>query len=48
MGKTTILNLRVNPDVKDRAEAINADQMTAEEFHAKLEKGYEDILSDIE
>ena len=81
MEKTATLNLRVNPDVKDRAEAvlsklgipmstaitiylnqismtggipfavtlpkvpkaINADQMTAEELHAKLEKGYEDV-----
>lgn len=81
MEKTATLNLRVNPDVKNRAEAvlsklgipmstaitiylnqismtggipfavtlpkvpddINADQMTAEEFHAKLEKGYEDV-----
>ena len=81
MEKTATLNLRVNPDVKDRAEAvlsklgipmstaitiylnqisltagipfaitlpkvpdtINADQMTAEELHAKLEKGYEDM-----
>ena len=81
MEKTATLNLRVNPDVKDRAEAvlsklgipmstaitiylnqisltggipfaitlpkvpdtINADQMTTEEFHAKLEKGYEDM-----
>ena len=81
MEKTATLNLRVNPDVKDRAEAvlskleipmstaitiylnqisltggipfaitlpkvpdtINADQMTTEELHAKLEKGYEDM-----
>ena len=81
MEKTATLNLRVNPDVKDRAEAvlskqgipmstaitiylnqisltggipfaitlpkapatINANLMTAEEIHAKLEKGYEDM-----
>ena len=81
MEKTATLNLRVSPDVKERAEAvlsrlgipmstaitiylnqisltggipfavtlpkapaaIDADQMTTEELHAKLEKGYEDI-----
>ena len=81
MEKTATLNLRLNPDVKDRAEAvlsklgipmstaitiylnqisltggipfaitlpkapaiINTDLMTAEEIHAKLEKGYEDM-----
>ena len=81
MEKTATLNLRVSPDVKERAEAvlsrlgipmstaitiylnqisltggipfavtlpkapaaIDADRMTAEELHAKLEKGYEDI-----
>lgn len=81
MEKTATLNLKVNPDVKDRAEAvlsklgipmstaitmylnqisltgsipfaitlpkvpdtINADQMTTEELHAKLGKGYEDV-----
>ena len=86
MEKTATLNLRVNPDVKDRAEAvlsklgipmstaitiylnqisltggipfaitlpkvpdtINADQMTTEEFHAKLEKGYEERVADLE
>ena len=29
--------------MKDRAEAINADQMTNVELHAKHEKGYEDM-----
>lgn len=81
MEKTATLNLRVSPDVKERAEAvlsrlgipmstaitiylnqisltggipfaitlpkapaaIDADRMTTEELHAKLEKGYEDI-----
>lgn len=81
MEKTATLNLRVNPTVKERAEAvlaklgvpmstaidmylnqisltggipfavtlpkapdsINADLMTDEELHAKLQKGYEDI-----
>ena len=81
MEKTATLNLRVNPTVKERAEAVlsrlgvpmstaidmylnqisltggipfavtlpkapdslNVDQMTNEEFHAKLQKGYDDI-----
>jgi len=81
MEKTATLNLRVNPTVKERAEAvlsrlgipmstaidmylnqisltggipfavtlpkspdvINADLMTNEELHAKLQKGYDDI-----
>lgn len=81
MEKTATLNLRVNPTVKERAEAVlsrlgvpmstaidmylnqisltggipfavtlpkapdslNVDQMTDEEFHAKLQKGYDDI-----
>ena len=81
MEKTATLNLRVNPTVKERAEAvlaklgvpmstaidmylnqisltggipfavtlpkapdsINADLMTDEELHDKLQKGYEDI-----
>ena len=81
MEKTATLNLRVNPNVKERAEAvlsrlgipmstaidmylnqisltggipfavtlpkapdaINADLMTKEELHAKLQKGYEDM-----
>lgn len=81
MEKTATLNLRVNPNVKERAEAvlsrlgipmstaidmylnqisltggipfavtlpkapdaINADLMTTEELHAKLQKGYEDM-----
>ncbi len=81
MDKTATLNLRVNPDVKERAEmvlsklgvpmstaitmylnqisltggipfviklpnvpdTINADCMTREELHAKLEKGYKDM-----
>jgi len=81
MEKTTTLNLRVNPTVKQRAEkvlsqlgmpmstaidiylkqismtggipfavtlpktpeAVNADLMTTEELHAKLQKGYDDI-----
>lgn len=81
MEKTATLNLRVNPNVKERAEAvlsrlgvpmstaidmylnqisltggipftvtlpkapddINADLMTDEEIHSKLQKGYEDI-----
>lgn len=81
MEKTATLNLRVNPKVKERAEAvlsrlgvpmstaidmylnqisltggipfavtlpkapddINADLMTDEQLHAKLEKGYNDI-----
>ena len=81
MEKTATLNLRVNPNVKKRAEevlsrlgvpmstaidmylnqisltggipfavtlpkapdSINADFMTDEEFHAKLQKGYDDM-----
>jgi DNA-damage-inducible protein J len=81
MQKTTTLNLRVNPDVKRRAEevlsqlgmpmstaidiylkqisltggipfavtlpkvpvSINADLMAADEIHAKLQEGYDDI-----
>lgn len=81
MEKTATLNLRVNPKVKERAEAvltklgvpmstaidiylnqisltggipfsvslpkvpdsINADLLTTEELHAKLQKGYDDI-----
>lgn len=81
MEKTTTLNLRVNPTVKQRAEAvltrlgipmttainiylnqisltggipfdvtlpkasqnINADMMSVEEIHAKLQEGYDDI-----
>ncbi len=81
MEKTATLNLRVNPTVKERAEAvlsklgipmstaidmylnqisltggipfsvtlpkapdsINADLMTDEELHAKLQKGYDDM-----
>ncbi len=81
MEKTATLNLRVNPTVKERAEAVlsrlgvpmstaidmylnqisltggipfavtlpkapdslNVDQMTDEEFHVKLQKGYDDI-----
>lgn len=80
MEKTATLNLRVNPTVKERAEAvlsrlgvpmstaidmylnqisltggipfsvtlpkapdsINADLMSADELHAKLQKGYDD------
>lgn len=83
MEKTATLNLRVNPAVKERAEAvlsklgvpmstaidmylnqisltggipfpvilpkapdcINADMMTSEEIHEKLEKGYDDIAA---
>ena len=83
MEKTTTLNLRVNPTVKQRAEevlsqlgvpmstaidiylkqiyltggipfavtlpkapdAINADLMTDEELHGKLQKGYDDIAA---
>lgn len=81
MEKTATLNLRVNPAVKERAEAVlkklgmpmstaidiylnqisltggipfsvslpkapdsmNADLMTEEELHEKLQKGYDDI-----
>ena len=81
MEKTATLNLRVNPAVKQRAEAVltrlgipmstaidiylnqisltggipfmvglpnapsvlNADLMTAEEIHAKLQEGYDDL-----
>lgn len=81
MEKTATLNLRVNPVVKERAEAVlsrlgvlmstaidmylnqisftggipfavtlpkapdalNADLMTNEELHAKLQKGYDDM-----
>lgn len=81
MEKTATLNLRVNPNVKKRAEevlsrlgipmstaidmylnqisltggipfavtlpkapdSINTDFMTDEEFHAKLQKGYDDM-----
>ena len=81
MEKSATLNLRVNPNVKERAEAvlsrlgvpmstaidmylnqisltggipftvtlpkapdeINADLMTDEQIHAKLQKGYEDM-----
>lgn len=81
MEKTTTLNVRVNPVVKERAEevlsrlgvpmstaidmylnqisltggipfavtlpkvpnTINADFMTTEDIHAKLQKGYDDI-----
>jgi addiction module RelB/DinJ family antitoxin len=81
MEKTTTLNLRVNPEVKRRAEevlsqlgipmstaidiylkqismtggipfavklpeapvSVNADLMTADEIHAKLKEGYNDI-----
>ena len=81
MEKTATLNLRVNPRVKERAEAVlsrlgipmstaidmylnqisltggipfsvtlpkvpdemDADLMTKEELHAKLQKGYEDM-----
>lgn len=81
MEKTATLNLRVNPDVKEKAESVleqlgipmstainmylnqislvggipfsvvlpkaapsvNADVMTTEEIHAKLEKGYLDV-----
>lgn len=81
MEKTAMLNLRVNPKVKEQAESVlkklgvpmsiaidmylsqisltggipfqvalpkvpdtvNADQMTLEELHAKLAKGYEDM-----
>ena len=81
MEKTATLNLRVNPTVKERAEAvlsklgvpmsiafvlywyqisltggipfavtlpkvpdsINVDRMTNEEFHAKLQQGYNDM-----
>ena len=83
MEKTATLNLRVNPTVKERAEAVlsrlgvpmstaidmylnqisltggipfavtlpkapdslNVDQMTDEEFHVKLQKGYDDITA---
>lgn len=82
MEKTATLNLRVNPTVKERAEAVlsrlgvpmstaidmylnqisltggipfavtlpkapdslNSDLMTGEELHAKLQRGYEDML----
>ncbi len=81
MEKTATLNLRVNPEVKEKAEnvlnqlgipmstainmylnqislvggipfavvlpkaapTVNADYMTTEEIHAKLEKGYSNI-----
>lgn len=81
MEKTATLNLRINPTVKQRAEAVltrlgipmstaidmylnqisltggipfavtlpnvpsvlNADLMTAEEIHGKLQEGYDDI-----
>ena len=50
MEKTATLNLRVNPTVKERAEAvlsklgvINADLMTDEQIHEKLQKGYDDM-----
>ena len=55
MGKTATLNLRVDPDVKENAESVlaqflpktastvNAELMSAEEIHRKLEKGYADI-----
>ena len=81
MGKTATLNLRVNPELKEKAENVleqlgipmstaidmylkqislvggipftvvlpkssvstNADAMTVEELHAKLDKGYADI-----
>ena len=81
MEKTATLNLRVNPEVKERAEAVlsrlgvpmstaidmylnqisltggipfsvalpkapasvNADGMTAQQIHEKLQKGYEDV-----
>ena len=81
MEKTATLNLRVNPNVKQRAEdvlnrlgipmstaidmylnqisltggipfavtipnapaVLNADMMTSEEIHAKLQEGYDDV-----
>ncbi len=81
MEKTATLNLRVNPNVKQRAEEVltrlgipmstaidmylnqisltggipfavtipnapavlNADMMTSEEIHAKLQEGYDDV-----
>ena len=84
MEKTATLNLRVNPEVKQRAEEvlkslgmpmstaidiylnqisltggipfavtlpkapanIDATQMTAEEIHAKLDRGYQDAMED--
>ena len=38
MGKTTMP--KTLPEISD---AINADMMTTEELHAKLQKGYDDI-----
>lgn len=46
MEKTATLNLRVNPievSLPKAPDSVNADRMTEEELHAKLQKGYDDM-----
>ncbi len=40
MEKTATLNIRVNPNAP---AVLNADLMTSEEIHAKLQEGYDDV-----
>ena len=49
MEKTSTLNLRVNPELKTNAVSlskmpsdINTSEMSVEQIHAKLERGYTD------